>query len=62
MIKIKTFLLITFMLVLPLQVFSQSITEKGVASIELNKSTCRDGRPADRNKHFEAIEKAKLSY
>ena len=61
MIKIKTFLLITFMLVLPLQVFSQSITEKGVASIELNKSTCRDGRPADRNKHFEAIEKAKLS-
>ena len=61
MIKIKTFLLITFMLVLPLQVFSQSITEEGVASIELNKSTCRDGRPADRNKHFEAIEKAKLS-
>ena len=61
MIKIKTFLLITLMLVLPLQVFSQSITEKGVASIELNKSTCRDGRPADRNKHFEAIEKAKLS-
>ena len=55
MIKIKTFLLITFMLVLPLQVFSQSITEKGVASIELNNSSCRDGRPADRNKHFEAI-------
>ena len=58
--KIKTLLLITPMLILSSQVFS-SITEKGLASIELNKSTCRDGRPADKKKHFEAIEKAKLS-
>ena len=58
--KIKTLLLITPMLILSSQVFS-STTEKGLASIELNKSTCRDGRPADKKKHFEAIEKAKLS-
>lgn len=59
--KLKILLFYTPMLILSLEVFSQSVTEKGVASIELNKSTCRDGRPADRNKHFEAIEKAKIS-
>ena len=58
--KLKILLFYTPMLILSLEVF-QSVTEKGVASIELNKSTCRDGRPADRNKHFEAIEKAKIS-
>ena len=59
--KLKILLFYTPMLILSLEVFSQSVTEKGVASIELNKSTCIDGRPADRNKHFEAIEKAKIS-
>lgn len=59
--KLKILLFYMPMLILSLEVFSQSVTEKGVASIELNKSTCRDGKPADRNKHFEAIEKAKIS-
>lgn len=59
--KLKILLFYMPMLILSLEVFSQSVTEKGVASIELNKSTCWDGKPADRNKHFEAIEKAKIS-
>ena len=59
--KLKILLFCMPMLILSLEVFSQSVTEKGVASIELNKSTCWDGKPADRNKHFEAIEKAKIS-
>ena len=40
-------------------VSSQTVSEKGIASIELDRTTCREGRPTDRNKHFEAIDKAK---
>ena len=40
---------------------SQTVSEKGIASIELDRTTCREGRPTDRNKHFEAIDKAKKS-
>ena len=42
-------------------VSSQTVSEKGIASIELDRTTCREGRPTDRNKHFEAIDKAKKS-
>ena len=28
---------------------SQTVTEKGIGTVELDRSTCRDGKPADRN-------------
>lgn len=40
---------------------SQTVTEKGIGTVELDRSTCRDGKPADRNKQLDAIEKAKIS-
>ena len=42
-------------------VFSQTVSEKGIASIELDRTTCREWRPTDRNKQFEAIDKSKKS-
>ncbi len=63
MYKNTTYFLSTILFVIFFSVssFAQNITEKGFASVELNRSTCRDGKPVDRNKHFEAIEKAKKS-
>lgn len=40
---------------------SQVVTEKGIGSIELDKTTCRENRPTDKNKLFAAINKAKES-
>ena len=40
---------------------SQTVTEKGIGTVELERSTWRDGKPADRNKQLDAIEKAKIS-
>ena len=40
---------------------SQVVTEKGIGSIELDKTTCRENKPTDKNKHFAAINKAKES-
>jgi hypothetical protein len=55
-------------LLLPLLIFNmnidleaQSVSEKGIGSVQLDRSTCRDGRPADKNKQSLAIEKAKRS-
>jgi hypothetical protein len=40
---------------------AQSVSEKGIGSVQLDRYTCRDGRPADKNKQSLAIEKAKRS-
>jgi len=40
---------------------SQTVTEKGIGTVKLDRSTCRDGQPADRKKQLKAIEKAKTS-
>ena len=40
---------------------SQTVTEKGIGTVKLDRSTCRDGQPADRKKQLNAIEKAKTS-
>ena len=40
---------------------SQTVTEKGIGSVKLDRSTCRDGQPVDRKKQLNAIEKAKTS-
>ena len=40
---------------------SQTVTEKGIGTVKLDRSTCRDGQPADRKKQLNAIEKAKIS-
>lgn len=40
---------------------AQTVAEKGIGTIELDRSTCRDGKPADRNKQLKAIEMAKGS-
>ena len=54
-------ILSTLFILFSLNVSSQNVTEKGVASIVLDRATCRDGKPADRNKQIEAVEKAKKS-
>ena len=59
--KFKILFFSTLFVIFTVDINSQSVSEKGIASIELDRSTCRDGKPADKNKHFEAIEKAKLS-
>ena len=59
--KLKILFFSTLFVIFTVDTNSQSVSEKGIASIELDRSTCRDGKPADKNKHFEAIEKAKLS-
>ena len=40
---------------------SQTVTEKGIGTVKLDRSTCRDGQPVDRKKQLNAIEKAKTS-
>tara|TARA_B110000008_G_C16968290_1_gene562925 strand:- start:793 stop:1923 length:1131 start_codon:yes stop_codon:yes gene_type:complete len=50
-----------FIFILNIDLEAQSISEKGIGSVELDRSTCRDGRPADKNKQSTAIEKAKRS-
>ena len=59
--KLKILFFSTLFVIFTVDTNSQSVSEKGIASIELDRSTCRDGKPADKNKHFEAIEQAKLS-
>ena len=53
--------LFTLFAIFSVNISSQNVTEKGVASIVLDRATCRDGKPADRNKQIEAVEKAKKS-
>ena len=53
--NIKLFL-ISLIFLTATNVSSQTVSEKGIASIELDRTTCREGRPTDRNKHFEAID------
>ena len=60
MLKNKTFIIFTLVLI-SISAISQNITEKGIATVELGKFTCRDGKPADREKNLEALKKAKLS-
>ena len=40
---------------------TQVVTEKGVSTIELTGRSCRDGKPSDKELHFQAINNAKLS-
>lgn len=60
MLKNKTFIIFTLVFI-SISAISQNITEKGIATVELGKFTCRDGKPADREKNLEALKKAKLS-
>lgn len=60
MLKNKTFIIFTLVFI-SISAISQNITEKGIATVELGKFTCRDGKPTDREKNLEALKKAKLS-
>lgn len=53
--------LFTLLVIFSVNISSQNVTEKGVASIVLDRATCRDGKPIDRKKQIEAVEKAKKS-
>lgn len=53
--------LFTLFAIFSVNISSQNVTEKGVASVVLDRATCRDGKPADRNKQIEAVKKAKKS-
>ena len=61
MLMSKQYLLFISFIFLSTNLISQTVTEKGIASVELNKTTCRENKPTDRNKHFLAIENAKKS-
>ena len=60
MLKNNTFLVLVLIL-FSFNIHSQNITEKGIATVELAKNSCRDGKPTDRNKNLEALRKAKIS-
>ena len=60
MLKNNTFLVLVLIL-FSFNIHSQNITEKGIATVELGKNSCRDGKPIDRNKNLEALRKAKIS-
>ena len=60
MLKNNTFLVLVLIL-FSFNIHSQNITEKGIATVELGKNSCRDGKPTDRNKNLEALRKAKIS-
>ena len=60
MLKNNTFLVLVLIL-FSFNINSQNITEKGIATVELAKNSCRDGKPTDRNKNLEALRKAKIS-
>ena len=60
MLKNNTFLVLVLIL-FSFNINSQNITEKGIATVELAKNSCRDGKPIDRNKNLEALRKAKIS-
>ena len=60
MLKNNTFLVLVLIL-FSFNIHSQNITEKGIATVELSKNSCRDGKPIDRNKNLEALRKAKIS-
>lgn len=60
MLKNNTFLVLVLIL-FSFNIHSQNITEKGIATVELAKNSCRDGKPIDRNKNLEALRKAKIS-
>ena len=60
MLKNNTFLVLVLIL-FSINIHSQNITEKGIATVELAKNSCRDGKPTDRNKNLEALRKAKIS-
>ena len=53
--------LIIFMVFISFDLSAQTVTEKGIGTVKLDRSTCRDGQPADRKKQLNAIEKAKTS-
>ena len=53
--------LIIFMVFISFDLSAQTVTEKGIGTVKLDRSTCRDGQPADRKKQLKAIEKAKTS-
>ena len=59
--KYYTQTLLALVMIFSVNISSQNVTEKGVASIVLDRATCRDGKPADRNKQIQAVEKAKKS-
>jgi|TARA_B100001093_G_scaffold186020_1_gene178754 hypothetical protein len=59
--NLKLLIIPFFIIFISSELEAQNITEKGIASVELDKSTCRNGRPTDKNKHFTAIERAKKS-
>ena len=52
MLKNNTFLVLVLIL-FSFNIHSQNITEKGIATVELGKNSCRDGKPSDRNKNLE---------
>ena len=60
MLKNNTFLVLVLIL-FSFNIHSQNVTEKGIATVELAKNSCRDGKPTDRNKNLEALRKAKIS-
>ena len=60
MLKNNIFLFLVLIL-FSFNIHSQNITEKGIATVELAKNSCRDGKPTDRNKNLEALRKAKIS-
>lgn len=60
MLKNNTFIIFTLAFI-SISAYSQNITEKGIATVELGRFTCRDGKPTDIEKNLEALKKAKLS-